>query len=94
MKASIILLYLRLFPRTVSRKFRIFCYLLLAAGAGFVLICIFVLVFACRPIHLGWSGLYRHYQHQCSHIPAVYYLALSVNVAADVLVFVMAIPKM
>ncbi|KAH9815656.1 cfem domain-containing protein [Teratosphaeria destructans] len=93
MKMSIIFVYLRIFPATVSRFFRLFCWLLIGAGCFFIFLSTIIFTFACNPVSLSWHGLYRHHQAQCINVPAVYYLALSINLGADFIVFVMPIPK-
>ncbi|KAF2772154.1 hypothetical protein EJ03DRAFT_348959 [Teratosphaeria nubilosa] len=93
MKMSIIFLYLRIFPATVSRFFRMFCWLLIGGGCFFIFLATIIFTFACNPVSLSWHGLYRHHQDQCINVPAVYFLALSLNLGADLIVFVMPIPK-
>ncbi|KAI6871297.1 hypothetical protein KC343_g11832 [Hortaea werneckii] len=92
-KFSIVLLYLRIFPSTVSKKFRLLCWIIVAAGVVFIIIGLLVFAFACQPASLSWSGLYEHNKDKCLPLPELYYLATSINLSTDVLIFVMPIPK-
>ncbi|GAB1729751.1 hypothetical protein NU195Hw_g5706t1 [Hortaea werneckii] len=92
-KFSIIFLYLRIFPSTVSKQFRLLCWIIIAAGVAFIIIGLLVFAFACQPASLSWSGLYEHNKDKCVHLPELYYLATCINLSTDVLIFVMPIPK-
>ncbi|KAI7491378.1 hypothetical protein KC351_g89 [Hortaea werneckii] len=92
-KFSIVLLYLRIFPSTVSKQFRLLCWIIIAAGVCFIIIGLLVFAFACQPVSISWSGLYEHNKDKCIHLPELYYLATCINLSTDVLIFVMPIPK-
>ncbi|KAI6973354.1 2,3-dihydroxybenzoate [Hortaea werneckii] len=64
-----------------------------SAGVVFIIIGLLVFAFACRPASLSWSGLYEHNKDKCLPLPELYYVATSVNLSTDVLIFVMPIPK-
>jgi hypothetical protein len=94
MKESLVLLYLRLFPATVSHRFRHLCYALLLGGVVFAFLAIIILAFACRPVSSSWTLLYPQHEERCINLPGVVYLALSLNIACDLVVFIMPIPNL
>jgi hypothetical protein len=94
MKASIVQLYLRMFPASISRRSRIACYLLLTGGGLFLIGASLVFIFACNPTRISWQQYYPRYEDKCIHLPAAFYFAVAFNIITDLLVFCLPVPKM
>ena len=94
-KVSILLLYLRIFPKTVaSRWFRTTVWTLvgvcLAANAAFVL----SIIFQCKPVtgaYKAWDGTV---EAKCFNTSAQIIAMAGINILLDLTVFFLPIPKL
>jgi hypothetical protein len=94
MKASIVLLYLRIFPPTGSSAFRKICAQLLVTALLAIIIAVCVSVFACWTIPLSWTDYYEHTKDHCMNMPAAFYSVVLLNMLFDLGIFFAPIPMM
>ena len=93
-KISVLLLYLRIFPSTVSTWFRRTCYLIIGRLTGYCLsMCISTAV-ECMPISYAWTRWDGEHKGHCINTVAQIYMGASLNIIFDVLVFFLPIPKL
>lgn len=78
-KISIVLLYLRIFPKSVSRPFAYTSWALIVAlvvyGGGFIIYC----AFQCAPISYFWTQWDGEHQGRCSNFQLAVYLNSGFN---------------
>jgi hypothetical protein len=90
-KISIIYLCWRIF---ISRSFRIACYVMIAACLIFAIVCLFSVVFQCRPVSYAWTRWDGEHTGTCI---SANFLILSnsiTNIILDLLVFFLPLPQM
>jgi hypothetical protein len=93
-KISIVLLYLRIFPKEVSKRFQYISWTviagLLAYGAGF---CIYFAV-QCRPISYFWNQWDGEHEGVCLDTQTAIYVNSAFNIFFDLVVFFLPVPKL
>lgn len=92
-KISILLLYLRIFPSTVSHRFRIAIFALIGVVACYFIILEFLILFSCNPISYFWHQWDGEHQGHCFNTNAQIFAGAAVNIALDIVVLVLPIPK-
>jgi len=92
-KISILLLYLRIFPRSISPGFRICCFISMGLCVAFCITFWSVILWSCEPIKYSWHYLNRNDHGRCIHEGSIYATA-GINIALDLLVFFLPIPKL
>ncbi|KAG0648755.1 hypothetical protein D0Z07_4764 [Hyphodiscus hymeniophilus] len=85
-KASILLLYLRIF---VQRYFRIMCYILLAIILSYMVAAFLAAVFQCTPIPRAWN---KAIPGTCISLPENWYANAGFSIATDVLILLLPMP--
>ena len=93
-KISIVLLYLRIFPKEVSKRFNYISWTIIA---GLVLYCLaFVVVFImeCQPISHFWNQWDGEHEGYCVDIQTSAYVNGAINIFFDLVVFFLPIPKL
>ncbi|KAK4545780.1 hypothetical protein LTR36_002734 [Oleoguttula mirabilis] len=93
-KISIVLLYLRIFPSVVSTWFRRACYLTIGLCVCYLISCDLSVVFECKPISLAWTGWDGEQKGHCFNQEAEIFAVSGINIALDILVFFLPIPKL
>ena len=86
-KASIILLYMRLFG--VYTPFRYTCYALMALVTGYCTALILANIFQCRPFHAGWNFFAPGH---CADLIKINIAIGGLNVLSDFAIVVAPIP--
>lgn len=86
-KLSLLFLYHRLSPQ---RRFRVVVYVVMAVVAGYSFALVFVLIFSCRPIQMGWDAMIT--DGKCVNRPAVYIATAVVNIVTDLFILVIPVP--
>lgn len=93
-KISIVLLYLRIFPKEVSKRFQQTSWAviagLLAYGIGF---CIYFAV-QCRPISYFWTQWDGEHDGVCLDTQTAIYINSAFNIFFDLVVFFLPVPKL
>jgi hypothetical protein len=93
-KISIVLLYLRIFPKEVSKRFQYISWGviagLLAYGTGF---CIYFAV-QCRPISYFWNQWDGEHEGVCLDTQTAIYVNSAFNIFFDLVVFFLPVPKL
>jgi hypothetical protein len=93
-KISIVLLYLRIFPKEVSKRFQHISWGviagLLAYGTGF---CIYFAV-ECRPISYFWNQWDGEHEGVCLDTQTAIYVNSAFNIFFDLVVFFLPVPKL
>jgi hypothetical protein len=93
-KVSIVLLYLRVFPKEVSTRFAHTCHAINAAllvyGASFIV----AFCFQCRPISLFWQSWDGEHKGTCApnQIQVGLYVNSAINITFDFVVFILPVP--
>ncbi|KAI9048467.1 hypothetical protein LZ554_007302 [Drepanopeziza brunnea f. sp. 'monogermtubi'] len=87
-KASILLLYLRIF---VQRPFRIICYTMLVIIVSYMVATWFATIFQCTPIPRAWD---RSVRGTCIDITKNWYANAGFSVATDVIILVLPMPPL
>lgn len=93
-KVSIILLYLRIFPKGVSPRFTQACWAVnvLLITYGVALLIYFAL--ECQPVSYFWKQWDGEHQGQCSNIRLATYIGSGINIFFDLVVFFLPVPKL
>lgn len=82
-KISIVLLYLRIFPKSVSRPFAYTSWALIAAlvvyGGGFIVYC----AFQCAPVSYFWTQWDGEHEGRCSNFQLAVYLNSGFNMVCS-----------
>lgn len=86
-KLSLLFLYHRLSPQ---RHFRTVVHIVMCIVTGYSFALIFVLIFSCRPIQMGWDAAIT--DGECVNRPAVYIATAIVNIVTDLCILVLPIP--
>ncbi|KAK5130681.1 hypothetical protein LTR08_001842 [Meristemomyces frigidus] len=93
-KISVVLLYLRIFPSTVSTWFRRTCFLVIGLIACYwISMCISTAV-ECTPVSYAWTSWDGEHKGHCINTVAQIYGGASFNIVFDVIVFFLPIPKL
>ncbi|KFY33316.1 hypothetical protein V494_07729 [Pseudogymnoascus sp. VKM F-4513 (FW-928)] len=85
-KASILLLYLRIF---IQRPFRIMCYVMLGIILSYMVATFFSSVFQCTPIPRAWD---KKIPGSCISIPKNWYANAGFSIATDFIILVLPMP--
>ena len=93
-KVSIVLLYLRIFPKEVSQRFTRICYGVIVAlviyGACFII----SFGVACRPVSLYWTQWDGEHEGKCALPQTSVYTNSGFNITFGLVVFFLPIPKL
>ena len=93
-KISIVLLYLRIFPREVSRNFNYICYAVIVTLAAYLLaMCIFFGM-QCKPISFFWKRWDGKHTGRCINYRLGVYIGSGVNIAFDLVIFFLPVPRL
>lgn len=93
-KVSIILLYLRIIPSSISPRFRIICLILIGLLLANMVSFIVALGFQCRPVSYSWTQWTGETQGSCMNLQAQVYSSSATNITFDLIVFALPIPKL
>ncbi|RGP80920.1 integral membrane [Fusarium longipes] len=86
-KIALLIFYLRLSPQ---RWFKIAIYLSMVFIIGYTVGLFFAVMFACHPINMSWDITVT--EGKCVNQPALYFATAAVNIASDVILFVLPLP--
>jgi len=95
-KISILLLYLRIFPSTISTRFRRACYIMIALCVTYCISMWLAILFNCAPIPLVWTrwdGAHTGDGH-CININSLAFANSGINILYDFCVIFLPIPKL
>lgn len=93
-KVSIVLLYVRVFPRSTGHTFNNLCWITLGAMTCWCLGFILYFPFQCRPISMVWNqwdGLHNGY---CTNFQTATYVNSSLNIFFDFVLLGLPIPRL
>ncbi|KAH9828319.1 cfem domain-containing protein [Teratosphaeria destructans] len=93
-KISILLLYLRIFPKTVSHDFRYLCWFMISICTAYLLSNSLVFIFQCHPVAYAWTSWDGQHTGHCIDIQAFNYASIATNIALEVVVFILPIPRL
>lgn len=93
-KISILLLYLRIFPDTVSTWFRRGCFVLIGLCVAYCFAAIFSTAFECTPVSFAWLKWDGQHTGHCFNTVAQIYASAGINILFDLLVFFLPFPKL
>lgn len=93
-KISIVLLYLRIFPRGVSNTFTYTCWAVIGVLIAYGLsMCIFFLM-QCRPINYFWVQWDGQHEGTCINFRLGTYIGSGINIGLDLVVFFLPVPRL
>jgi hypothetical protein len=91
---SIVLLYLRIFPKEVSPRFHYICWAVNASmiiwGIGFLI----SFIFQCRPLGYSWNQWDGEHDGVCENVQAATYGNAALNIFFDIVVMILPVPKL
>jgi hypothetical protein len=94
-KTSIVLLYLRIFPKNISnRSFTHACWAVIAGLTSYGLAFIVYFAFECRPISLFWTQWDGEHPGSCLPLQRWIYINSAFNITFDLVVFFLPVPKL
>ncbi|RMY70375.1 hypothetical protein D0863_05817 [Hortaea werneckii] len=93
-KISILLLYLRIFPSTVSTWFRVTIWIVVGLCSAYCLAMWFSILFECDPIGYNWTRWDGEHEGKCINARALIYSSSSINIVLDLMVFFLPFPKL
>jgi len=93
-KISIVLLYLRIFPKEISRRFTYISWAVIAALIVYGLAFIIYFALECQPVSFFWNSWDGEHEGQCSDFQLAAYINGGANIFFDLVVFAMPIPKL
>lgn len=92
LKASIIFLYIRLFPLN-DNMFRIGIYSVSIITTAMCISSVAILLAACRPVSFFWDRFEANSTGQCLNINSMFIAFASINVFLDFLLLAIPIPR-
>jgi hypothetical protein len=93
-KISIVLLYLRIFPKEVSKRFQYISWGVIAGLVAYgISFCIYFAV-QCRPINYFWHQWDGEHEGTCLDIQANVFANSAFNIFFDLVVMLLPIPKL
>lgn len=93
-KISIVLLYLRIFPKDVSPRFTYVSYTIIFALAAYALVFIMYFALCCQPASYFWNQWDGEHEGTCDDFQRVAYINSGLNIFFDLVVFFLPIPKL
>lgn len=93
-KISVLLLYLRIFPSTVSTWFRACCYIVTGLCTAYAIAMWISILFECHPINYAWLLWDGEHKGTCINTQALIYACSAINIVLDSMVFFLPIPKL
>lgn len=93
-KISIVLLYLRIFPKKVSNRFAYTCWAVIAGLASYGVSFIIYFAFECRPISLFWTQWDGEHAGTCLPLQKAIFVNSAFNILFDLVVFFLPVPKL
>ncbi|KAK5127097.1 hypothetical protein LTR85_008457 [Meristemomyces frigidus] len=93
-KISILLLYLRIFPSTVSTWFRRTCFGMIGICIAYFIGSNLSTLFECKPINLAWLQWDGEHKGHCFDQEAQIFANAGINIVLDLVVFFLPIPKL
>jgi hypothetical protein len=93
-KISIVLLYLRIFPKSISDRFTYTCWAVIAGLTSYGLAFIVYFACECRPISLFWTQWDGEHPGTCLPLQKWIYLNSAFNILFDLIVFFLPVPKL
>ncbi|RMZ16238.1 hypothetical protein D0862_01324 [Hortaea werneckii] len=93
-KISILLLYLRIFPSTVSTWFRVNVWIVIGLCSAYCLAMWFSILFECDPIGYNWNRWDGEHEGKCINARALIYSSSTINIVLDLMVFFLPFPKL
>ena len=93
-KVSILLLYLRVFPETISKWFRVACISLIGLSVLMLIAVDLTVLFQCNPINFAWLRWDGEHTGSCINTAAQITATAAINVFLDLLVFFLPIPRL
>ncbi|KAK3679028.1 hypothetical protein LTR78_001481 [Recurvomyces mirabilis] len=93
-KVSIILLYLRIFPSSISARFRTISYTIIGLLIAYWLAITLALALQCRPVHTVWQAWDGEHEGKCLNVAYIVYISTALNISFDLVVILLPIPKL
>ena len=82
-KVSIVLLYLRIFPKEVSTRFHHICWAFIAAMLAYGIGFLFSFIFQCTPLSYTWNQWDGEHKGVCLNAKAATYANSALNIFFD-----------
>jgi hypothetical protein len=89
-KISILLFYLKIFPR---REIRIICWVFIALNAAYFIVFELVSIFQCSPIEGAWKAWDKEFPAKCNNINMQGWMAAGLNILLDLGTLILPLPE-
>lgn len=93
-KISIVLLYLRIFPKEVSKTFTYVSWAVIAGLIMYLTAFVIDFIVECRPISFWWNQWDGEHEGYCNDFQLAAYINGGLNLFFDLVVFFLPIPKL
>jgi hypothetical protein len=93
-KISIVLLYLRIFPKEISTRFSYVSYAVIAGLLAYLTAFIVVFLTECQPISYFWTQWDGEHEGHCANVQLAAYINGGINIFFDLVVFFLPMPKL
>lgn len=93
-KISIVLLYMRIFPKEVFPRFNIICWAIIGGLIAYLLAFCIVFAAECQPISFFWTQWDGEHAGHCVNIQLSAYINGGINIFFDLVVFLLPIPRL
>jgi hypothetical protein len=93
-KISIVLLYLRIFPKEIAKKFNYVGWGVIVALIAYFLSFLVVFIMECQPISYFWNQWDGEHEGYCVNVQTSAYINGGINIFFDLVVFFLPIPKL
>ncbi|GAB7334931.1 hypothetical protein MBLNU13_g06810t1 [Cladosporium sp. NU13] len=93
-KVSIVLLYLRIFPKEVSPRFHHICYAVIAAMLAYGIGFLFTFIFQCKPLNYTWNQWDGEHEGVCLNVKLATLFNSALNIFFDLVVFFLPVPNL
>jgi len=93
-KISIVLLYLRIFPKEVSQRFQYISWSVIAGLLAYLVGFYIYFAVECRPISFFWHQWDGEHEGSCPGTQSAVYANSAFNIFFDIVVFFLPVPKL
>jgi hypothetical protein len=93
-KISIVLLYLRIFPKEISTRFSYVSWAVIAGLLAYLITFITIFLTECQPISYFWNQWDGEHEGHCIDIQLSAYINGGINIFFDLVVFFLPMPKL
>lgn len=90
-KISILLFYLKIFPR---KEIRVACWVLIGVNVAYLITYVLISVFQCKPIAGAWKAWDKEFPAKCNNINMQGWTAAAFNIILDIATLVLPLREL